>query len=223
MPSYRQKRMQLVRFFLLLIFLIFVTVRIDLHIRPIIQSLAQSQAVVLSTRMIDDAVSSFIDKENISYDYLMHVQKDEKNKVTSIQADALHINSLKSEISIDISKEIEKIQNEKFSIPLGTLLGGDILSGRGPEITFYISLSGNVKTSLKSDFYEAGINQTLHAISLDIVASIYILCPGYNTATETATNIVIAETVIVGDVPETYNYINANLDDYVRNYPTAGD
>lgn len=223
MPSYRQKRIQLVRFFLLLIFLIFVTVRIDLHIRPIIQSLAQSQAVVLSTRMIDDAVSSFIDKENISYDYLMHVQKDEKNKVTSIQADALHINSLKSEISIDISKEIEKIQNEKFSIPLGTLLGGDILSGRGPEITFYISLSGNVKTSLKSDFYEAGINQTLHAISLDIVASIYILCPGYNTATETATNIVIAETVIVGDVPETYNYINANLDDYVRNYPTAGD
>lgn len=195
----------------------------DCKIRPIIKSLAQTQAVILATRVIDQSVTDFIEDKNISYDYLVSVFKNEAGNVTSIQANSLHINSLKAKISTTITDKIAEIEHKAISIPVGTLIGGDFFSGRGPRITFYISLSGSVTSKLGSSFYEAGINQTIHAISLEIAASIYIICPGYNTSTVTKTNMAIAETVIVGEVPETYNYINANLDDYTANYPLQGD
>lgn len=222
-PRRRKKRMQLIRVTIFLLLFVFIIIRMDNRLRPIINSLAQNQAVVLSTRLIDEAVSGFIAEQNVDYPYLMNVEKDEEGVVTSIQADALHINTLKAQISTDISEKIKQIKHQPIKIPIGTLLGGDIFSGRGPSITFYISLSGNVRTELVSNFYEAGINQTLHSISLTIKTSIYVICPGYNTSTETDTNMVIAETVIVGTVPETYNYIRPNVDDYIANYQTIGD
>lgn len=220
-PPRRRKQIFMAKAMVVLLLAALLVAGIDCRVRPIIKSLAQSQAVVLSTKLIDEAVSSCMEEQNIDYAYLMKIAKDENETVTSIQANALNINMLKAKISTDISQKIQEIKHKAVKIPIGTLIGGDLFSGRGPSITFYISLSGNVRTELASSFYEAGINQTLHTISLNIKTAIYIICPGYNTSTETDTNMVVAETVIVGNVPDTYNYINTpNLDDYVANYTT---
>lgn len=208
-----------VLFSLLVILLSYLLV--DNHIKPVIQSIAKSQAVILSTKLIDEAVAKIMEEQNVDYEYLVNISTDDNKKVTSIRANSIHINSLKSKISESISKRLAEIQDKKISIPLGTLIGGDFLSGRGPRINFYITLTGNVASKFVSSFYSAGINQTAHSIGLDVTTSIYIVCPGYNTSTKTNTNIALAESVIVGEVPETYNYIAPDLDDYIANYPTV--
>lgn len=194
---------------------------IDSRIKPVIQSIAKSQAVILSTKLIDEAVTKVLQEENIDYEYLVNILSDDNKKVTSIQANSLHINSLKSKVSDSISKSISKIKDTKIEIPVGTLIGGEFFAGRGPKLSFYITLTGSVASKIVSTLYSAGINQTVHSISLDVTASIYIVCPGYNTSTKTNTNIALAESVIVGDVPETYNYIAPDLEDYIANYPTV--
>lgn len=220
---YNAKKMVFVRVMCIFIILLGIFMGIDHKIRPTINALAQNQAVILATRLIDEAVSTYVAEKHIDYTTLIHLEKDSKNNVTSIEANAMRINSMKSEISMSITDQLGAIENKKLQIPLGTLIGTEWLNGRGPRITFYITLSGNVKTGLVSQFYNAGINQTLHSISLEITTDIYIICPGYDTSTQVATNVPVAETVIVGEVPETYYYLNTDPDEYASNYPVHRD
>lgn len=219
-----QKRLVFIRLLILFLFFTFALFGLDRHIRPIIQGLAQSQAILLSTNLINDSISSYVSSNKVTYDSLMTLSKNTENKVTSIEANALNISALKANISLDISNKLREITHQALKVPIGTLLGGEFLSGRGPKITFYISLSGNVKTDVSSEFYDAGINQTIHSIAVNITASVFIVCPGYNTSTTVETNMLVAETVIVGEVPGTYNRINtSNPNAYVQNYPMFGN
>lgn len=216
-----KKGIKLARVMLIVFAILMSCLLIDSKIRPVIKSIAKSQAIILSTKLIDETVIKILDEESVNYEYLVNIATDDNKKVTSISANAVHINLIKSKISEKISKSLSEIRDKKISIPLGTLIGGDFFAGRGPRISFYITLTGNVVSKLVSSFYSAGINQTAHSISLDVTTSIYIVCTGYNISTKTNTNIALAESVIVGDVPETYNYIAPDLDDYIANYPTV--
>jgi hypothetical protein len=86
-------------------------------------------------------------------------------------------------------------------IPLGTLLGGDLFYGRGPGVTLKLTLSGNISADLKGSFESAGYNQTRHRMMLDISASVYTFLPGMRATADVKTNVLVAETVIVGTVP----------------------
>lgn len=215
-----QKKLKLIRFFVVLIFLISLIIGIDVRIRPVIYEVARNEALRLSNQLVDDAVTEYMADKNVDYNYLVMLSRDADGKVTSIETNSLHIDALKAAMSRNISEKIGKIRNEKFSIPIGTFFGEEILVARGPRIPFYISLTGNVHTKIKSQFYAAGINQTLHDITMEVTMQVYIVCPGYNTAVKYQTNISLAQTVIVGDVPDTYNNIRADMHDYTANYPT---
>lgn len=130
-----------------------------------------------------------------------------------IQMDVTAVNSITSNVAIKIQEQLNNYNGEEFYIKLGTFTGTKILSGRGPNVEIKMSTVGNVETQLVSQFSEAGINQTLHRIYLNVKCTVIVLTP-YNIIEEPIYNqILLAEAVIVGNVPETYYNLNKINDD----------
>lgn len=133
----------------------------------------------------------------------------------AVNTDVKKVNLLKSMISDRVQEKFSDTRVQKVKIPLGTLTGTELFTGYGPLIRLKIAMSGSIATDLKSSFSSAGINQTRHQIYLCASTKVFALIPGYPVTTAVETNMVIAETVIVGDVPRVY----ANVDD--KNSKTA--
>lgn len=121
-----------------------------------------------------------------------------------VSANVITINEIISDIPIKIQEEFDKKENSKFNISMGNLIGSRLLSGRGPQIEIKMSTIGNLDTDLRSEFLEAGINQTLHKIYLQVECQVVILTP-FDTIEEKIINqVLLAESVIVGTTPDTY-------------------
>jgi sporulation protein YunB len=112
-------------------------------------------------------------------------------------------------------KSMSELNTQRLSIPVGTLFGGELLTGRGPKLPLKLMISNSVLSEFKNSFDEAGINQTRHEIMLELTADIYVVLPGYKTSAQVKTNISVAETIIVGKVPDTYADLN-RLDQVLR-------
>ncbi|MCI1964684.1 MAG: sporulation protein YunB [Oscillospiraceae bacterium] len=174
----------------------------NMQIRPIIESATANEAKIKSVNTINTAVLEELSEDNISYDDLITVERGNDGNVLAITTNMLKMNELKAKIVSDIQ---DKLNNDTYAtvwVPIGTLFGGDFFHGKGPKIALKASLSGNVAAEFNSTLASAGINQTKHQIYLDISTSIYSFLPGFDTTTEVKTNILVAETVIVGAVPQ---------------------
>lgn len=172
------------------------------QIRPVIASITSNEAKIKSVNTINDAVMEELNRDNVSYEDLITVERGSDGNVLAITTNMVKMNELKAKIISDIQ---DKLNNDTYStvwVPIGTLIGGDFFHGKGPKIALKASLSGNVTAEFNSALASAGINQTKHQIYLDVNTSIYSFLPGFDTTTEVKTNVLVAETVIVGSVPQ---------------------
>lgn len=172
------------------------------QIRPVIEAVTANEAKIKSVDTINNAVMQELNRDNITYDDLITVERGSNGNVLAITTNMVKMNELKAEIISDIQ---DKLNNDTYTtvwVPIGTLIGGDFFHGKGPRIALKASLSGNVNAQFNSTLTSAGINQTKHQIYLDISTSIYSFLPGFDTTTDVQTNILVAETVIVGSVPQ---------------------
>lgn len=174
---------------------------LDCQLRPIIKSVAIAQAQVISTDIINNAIIDELSQQEIKYSDLISIERDSTGKITALNTNIRKVNLLKAIISDKVQDKISSIGVKKVNIPLGTLTGTEIFTGRGPSIRLKISLSGSILTEIKSNFSSAGINQTRHQIYISVSTKVFALIPGYPVTTAVKTNIAVAETVIVGDVP----------------------
>ena len=149
-------------------------------------------------------MNQVLGKQDFKYSDIVQIERAEEGKLLGITTNIQKINCLKSCLSEAISKELHKEEVKKIKIPLGTILGTELLSGSGPIITVKLFVTGNVTTDFESELSEAGINQTKHRINLDTEVNVSAIIPGYPVETKVKTNITIAETVIVGEVPKVY-------------------
>ena len=121
-----------------------------------------------------------------------------------ISSNVIIINEIISDIATKTQEELDKVENSKFKISMGSFTGSRVLSGRGPQMEVKMSTIGNLDTDLKSEFLDAGINQTLHKIYLQVECQAVILTP-FDTIEEKITNqVLLSEAVIVGTTPNTY-------------------
>lgn len=199
------KRKRKIRLLIFLTSILIFTVLLDFHLRPIIKSIAESKTHTISNDVIDDAILKELSGNNVKYSNLVHIDKSEDGSISSIVTDTQTINSLKSKIAIAIQNNLSKIDLTQIEVPIGTLIGTDLLNGRGPLMKLKVSISGSSSVEFTSKFCEAGINQTKHQIYLDIYTRISLLVPGYPTSTDIHTNMIIAEMIIVGEVPRVYS------------------
>lgn len=171
-------------------------------IEPIFNTICEKEAKSIATKICNNEATEVMKK--YEYDDLVTIMKDEKGNVNMVKANIIPINKIISDVAVEVQYELEAISSKEIPIKLGTFTGIKLLSGRGPNVNFKVFNEGSVLTDFKSEFTQAGINQTLHRMYLEIKCDISVLTP-FSTVNEVIVNqIIIAENVIVGTTPNTY-------------------
>ncbi len=175
--------------------------------RPMIESINAYECHELVSDIINDAILSELEQSNVDYSSLVTLTMNGNGEVTSVQSNILNINKLKTNVAERIEREIERLSAVDIQIPIGTLLGLQLLHGKGFNVGMSVTPLGYATTTIISEFTEAGINQTLHRIIIEINADVDAIIPGFETRVPVKTSIVAAETVIVGRVPNAYTHV----------------
>ena len=174
----------------------------NMQIKPVVETAVANESEIFAVNVINQAVLENLGENAVSYENLISVSRDGSGNVQSITTNVVEMNMLKSNIIKNVQQKLGDNSYIKVWIPYGTFLGGDIFYGRGPKVPLKIMLSGNVSADFKSSFSSAGINQTRHQIYLNVTASVHSFLPGFRESTDVKTNVLVAETVIVGSVPQ---------------------
>lgn len=191
---------------------------IEARIQPVLSAMAESRAKNIASEAVNDAIQKVLCEKNLRYENLVELTKNDSGKITSVIVDSVKMNQLCAEIRGIITDTLNNLGEKTISIPIGSLTGVDILAGRGPKLDIEITLSGSATTRIDNDFHTAGINQTRHQMILDVQTKIYVIMQSGNISSEISNSIVVAETVIVGEVPEIYSDGTSDLWQNVMDY-----
>ena len=191
-----------------LVGIIILCVLIYTQLRPAVQYTAEYQARLFAQRVLNQAVLEQLDSENLTYGEIIRLRYNEVGDIVAIESDMARINRLKVNVNRSVIYALDDMGTANLRIPLGTLLGNEITAGRGPLVEIRVYPIGYVQTHLYSRFTEAGINQTLHQIMLGTSVRMRAVVPGYAIQADVSTSYGLAETVIVGNIPEAYARLN---------------
>ena len=169
-----------------------------------IGDLAQTQVKNATSDLINDAIDRQIETDNIQYDRIVYFEKDLDGRITALKTNMSEVNRLKTNILNIINDEILALDTSDLGVPLGSLLFPEAFSGRGPKIPVEILSIRNSDASFSSNFTEAGINQTLQQLNMNIIVDVSVLVLGKTNSFTISSQVVVAETIIVGQVPDTF-------------------
>lgn len=190
--------------FLLIILALGVLVFFRSRYHDTIRTLAETQIKNSTSDLINDAIDKQIETGNIQYDRIVYFEKDLNGRITALKTNMSEVNRLKTNILNIINDEILALDTSDLGIPLGSLILPEILSGRGPGIPVQILSIRNSEAGFRSYFTEAGINQTLQQLTMDVSVDVAILVLGKTENFTVSSQVVVAETIIVGQVPDTF-------------------
>jgi len=174
------------------------------YLRPVLETAAISQATNLMTQTIDIAVDNCLQKHDMYYSDFVTISTDAGGKVTSIASNTPANSRFKRQVVEEVTRRLGTLESDALGVPLGTLTGQPLLSGVGPRVRVKVNSVGDVIAAYTNSFTSAGVNQTLHRICLDITATIHLFLPGEILPVSVSSSICVAETVIVGETPDTY-------------------
>ena len=169
-----------------------------------IRALAETQVMNATSDLINDAIDKQIETGNMQYDRIVYFEKDLDGKITALKTNMSEVNRLKTDTLNIINDEILALDTSDLGIPLGNLFLPEFLSGRGPVIPVHILSISNSDASFSSVFTQAGINQTLHQLNMKVSIDVTVLILGAANSFTISSQVVVAETVIVGQVPGTF-------------------
>jgi len=181
---------------------------IDHNINPAIISFSQAKIQAIAINSLSDAVKKTLGS-NIKYTDFVNVLTDKNGNVAMLQANTMKMNDLAAQVSDMAQETIRSKGDEGIDIPLGTITGSKLLAGMGPKIRIRIISFPAVSTDFDSELVSSGINQTRHKIYLTLRARIRIAIPLNTADIDVESRVPVTETIIVGDVPQTY----VNVDD----------
>ena len=180
----------------------FTAITIIKAITPIIERqckvIAKSTASEYANQVCNKAM------ENLTYEDLCTIDRDSEGRIRLISLNVVNVNKLNSKIALEIQEKLNDSTSSKFYIRLGSFTGSKLLSGRGPNVEVRMSTIGSVTTDIKSEFEETGINQTLHKIYIDINCNVSLLSPFKDIDEQITAQVLLSETVISGDIPDSY-------------------
>ncbi len=202
----KRKRSKRKILFVVLLILASIAIAISVFIRnnvnPIIVMLSNERIRALTTDAVGNAVLDIM-SVNSDTEYL-EITRDDKKNITSIDLNTEVVNTLAQEITLAAQNNINEIGSDGIKIPVGSLSGVTLFTGLGPDINIKIYLVGSTQTQIISKFESAGINQTVHRLYIKISGSVAVAVPGLPSTVNTVAQVLMSETVIVGEVPPTY-------------------
>ena len=175
------------------------------NINPVIMDTVELKSRALATRAMNSSIADVV-MGSIVYDDLVSIVSDEFGNISMIQANSLEINNLTKDLAICCEEKISEFGQMGVSIPVGTFTGIPLLVGRGPRLKVKMTPIGSVFCKFVSHFESAGINQTVHKIYVNIKANVGVVMPLSSRSFVAEQEVLISESVIVGQVPEVYLY-----------------
>lgn len=198
----RRKR----RLLLLLVLAVVAALLLLLRLRaaPLMEQLVVTQAENTMSTLVNEIVNDQIAKGTIDYDRIIYFEKDVDGRITALKTNMSEVNRLKTEILSAMNQGIEDISVGELDIPIGNFIFPELFSGKGFAVPVRILSVSTSDANFENHFSEAGINQTLHQIRMNILVNLSVLTPTGTVRTSVETDVVVAETVIVGTVPDRY-------------------
>ena len=170
----------------------------------VIVELTKTQITNTTSDLINEAIASQIVGGNVAYDKIVYFEKDVNGKITALKTNIVEINRLKTEILDFVNQQILDQDHMKMGLPLGSLFLPELFSGKGPVIPVKILSIRNSDATFESTFTHAGINQTMHQLKMCVLVDVSVLVLGKTVSFTVTSDVVVAETIIVGAVPDTF-------------------
>jgi sporulation protein YunB len=169
-----------------------------------VRLLARTQITNATSDLINDAIDRQIEAGDIHYDRIVYFEKDLNGRITALKTNMTEVNRLKTCTLNIINDEILALDTSDIGVPLGSIFVPEVFSGQGPIIPVEIISIRNSDAYFTSNFTQAGINQTLHQLTMSVLVDVSVLVLGETASFTVTSEVVVAETVIVGDVPDTF-------------------
>ena len=177
---------------------------LEYKLRPVVAEIASTQVQNTMTAVVEGAVTADLAARQVSYADFVTIQRDEGGAITALTTDMARMNLLRAELTAAILKALEGVDVSDIEVPIGSLFDLEPLWAKGPALKAKAITVGTVRAEFDSQLTSAGVNQTLHRIWIEVEVPMTLLLPGGEVATSLHTQLCVAETVIVGRVPDTY-------------------
>ena len=188
---------------------------VDYKLKASIIEIAKAKAQITVAEKINTVTNQEI-VSKIEYQDIVNIHKDKEDRIVLIQPNTIILNKMMANTVVEIAKSLDNLSEESIDIPLGQITGSQILAGYGPKMKVKIIAVGQVNVDVLNKFEGAGINQTRHLVYFNINSKIKVAVPFIDEEVNVSTTIPLVETIIIGDVPETYVSVS---DDKVPIYP----
>ena len=189
---------------LLLMVLAVVSICLTISMRPLIRELAKAKVENRAQYIINEAVETMMESGEIDYENIIFLEKDVNGNITALKTNIAEVNRLKTHILAVVDTMLLDLDVNEVGLPLGSVILPTFLSGSGPKLPVKVLSISNSDAEYRNVFSEAGINQTAHQIMMDIIIDMTILTPVGTESVQAVSSVVVAETVIVGNVPQSY-------------------
>lgn len=196
-----KRRRFLRRALLLLLLLLALFLLIDRNFRPLVFSLAEARSAAMASQVLSGALAEAT-QDGVTYEDLMNVKMDQSGQVALLSANTMAMNRLATRAGDAALRRLNNMSSERVTVPLGAVLGTTLFSGSGPGVPVSIVPIGSIFTDFATEFEACGINQTRHKVYLQVTANIRIVIPTGAKTTQVSANMLVAESIIVGRVPE---------------------
>jgi sporulation protein YunB len=199
----RQQKLPKIKVFALIALFISISIYIDICLRPLVITVAQYRIQNLISKAVNNAIITVMEETQYTYEDLVDIVKNDRQEILSVNYNSLHINKLRSELVKATIDEAQKLPVTNVYIPIGNITNIDILQNKGPKLKFTITPSSYVEADVESVFQHTGINQINHQIFIILKVTANALIPNYSTSVYSENKVCVAETVIIGKVPDT--------------------
>lgn len=176
---------------------------IEKNLKPTILAYAEAKAKQIAVDSINDVINNKI-VPDIASEELEKVHKDGNAKVTIVQPNIAKINQIQAETATEINKTLKNLSQGQFKIPLGQVMGSQLLASYGPKIKVSFVPIGTVDVKLVDKIDEAGINQTRHKMYFKVTSQVKVVIPLESSNVKVSSEVLIADNIILGEVPFTY-------------------
>lgn len=196
---------------LLMLLLLLCAILLERNLTQVILTLASARARVMAVQALNEAVDEVVNA-GVRYEDLITVTFGDTGGVRLLQSNTAGMNALASRAALLAQEKLSALEAQSVSVPLGSALGVALLSGVGPRVQVQLLPVGTVLTAYETEFTSAGINQTRHRVLLTMTAQVQLILPTGASAVQASNQVAVAESIIIGDVPESFVNVGDDSD-----------
>lgn len=189
---------------LLMLIVLAAALFVQLRFAPFVREAARTRVINVASDRINDTISEQIAEGCVDYSNIICLEKDARGAITAVRTNMAEVNQLKTETLALLSRELLEMDTEQLYIPLGSVLMPEFFAGSGPKIPIQVVSLSTTDADFFSEFSSAGINQTQQRILMKVSINICVQTPAGSESVDVSSELVVAQTIIVGAVPDSY-------------------